>query len=312
MNPGAGARQCREYLRCAKGSTLAEFVISAGVTSLVSGIIVSAMLRLGDTEKAIGNRTEMHAGARGATELIQHELSQAGRITLPAAATLASAIAAPGPQTVAVSSALGMFVGEQLVIDAGNSQETVSLTAVDTAANTISATFGATHATNVPVTVWGAFASGIVPTATTNGSSADVLKIYGDINGTGNLVYVEYLCDTAGGKLYRNMVALTATSKPALTGGQILLDRILPNPGGAPCFSYQQKTVGSDTFVIAVAITLTVATEFVDPITNQRQSETVALMHASPRNIFEAWELTSLGLTNRIQPMPASVVGLLP
>src|SRR5262249_40187562 len=110
----------RRRLGSQRGSSLAEFMISLGGTSLVSGIIVSAMLGLSDTENAIGNRTEMHAGARGATELIQHDVTQAGRITLPSAVTLSSGVSVIGVQTVAVTSTAGMFPGEQLVIDTGN------------------------------------------------------------------------------------------------------------------------------------------------------------------------------------------------
>jgi hypothetical protein len=306
-----GAR-VRRWIGSDTGSSLAELVISAGITSIVSGIIMSGMLRLGDTENAIGNRTELHSGIRGASELLQRDVSQAGRITLPGPVTLPNAIAATGAQTVTVSSAAGMFDQEQLVVDTGSNEETVSIANVDIPNNTVTATFKTTHAANVPVTVRGGFASGVVPTTIVNGSTASVLKLYGDIHGNGNLVYVEYTCDTAGGNLYRNSVPVTAASKPALTGGQVLMNNLQPNPGGTPCFSYQQKTVGADTYVVGVAITLTLATEFVDPVTNQRQTETQALLSVSPRNIFETWELASLGVTNRVQLMPPGVLNLMP
>ena len=205
-----------------------------------------------------------------------------------------------------------MFNGEQLVVDAGGNEETVSIGNVDLAGNTFSANFAYPHAANVPVTVRGGFASGIVPPSMAKGSTGTILKIFGDIHGKGSLVYVEYTCDTTGGNLYRNSVPVTAASKPAVTTGQILLDNIQPNPGGAPCFAYQQKTVGADTFVVGVAMTLTRTTEFIDPVTNQRQTETQVLWNMSPRNIFETWELASLGVANRIQPMPASVLNLVP
>src|SRR5260370_21519493 len=90
---------------CESGSSLAELVISLGVTSVVAGIMVSGMLRLSDTHGAIANRTELHAGVRGAIELLQHEVSQAGRIQLPRSATLPAACVTTGSQTVGVSSA---------------------------------------------------------------------------------------------------------------------------------------------------------------------------------------------------------------
>ena len=56
----------------------------------------------------------------------------------------------------------------------------------------------------------GSFATGIIPpTGMLNGSTATVLKLYGDINGDGNMVYVEYTCDTAvSHNLYRNVMAI--------------------------------------------------------------------------------------------------------
>ncbi|MFY9582967.1 MAG: hypothetical protein WAR21_00575, partial [Candidatus Acidiferrales bacterium] len=157
----------------------------------------------------------------------------------------------------------------------------------------------------------------IVPTSAapanfTNGSTGTLLKLYGDINGDGNMVYVEYKCDTAGGNLYRNVMPITAAVKPGLTSTKILLPNILANPGGTPCFSYQEKQVGADWYVVDVAVTLTVQTQNPDPQTNQFQTETKALLNVSPRNVFEGWQLASGGMTNRIQPMPASVTALLP
>ena len=114
----------------------------------------------------------------------------------------------------------------------------LAITAVNDAANEITATFGTAHAAGARVVVLGGFSSGIVPPGAVNGSSGSVLKLFGDINGDGNMVYVEYTCDTVNGFLYRNMMAYNAGAKPALTNAQVLLDRIMPNPGGTDCFTY--------------------------------------------------------------------------
>src|SRR5713226_7719329 len=309
-----------------------------GLLLLISGIVMTALKQMMMTQGTVSNRTEMHSSVRSATEVLQQEIGQAGKISLPAPpvtpVTLASAVTVTGAATqvtvgcaaVTGSCAAGMFTGEQLVIGpdtgcvspacpAGN-QETVALTAVAAATNQITAIFENVHAIGAPVMVVGAFASGIVPTSAapanfTNGSTGTLLKLYGDINGDGNMVYVEYKCDTAGGNLYRNVMSFTAATKPGLTSALILLPNIQANPGGTPCFSYQQKTVGADTYVVNVAVTLTVQTENADPQTNQFQTETKALLNVSPRNVFEGWELASGGVANRIQPMPASVSALL-
>jgi len=292
---------------------LLELMVALAILLSVSGIVMSALMQMMLTQGTVSNRTEMHSSVRSATEVLQQEIGQAGRVSLPGPVTLSGAVATTGATAaVAVSSAAGMFIGEQLVIDAGANQETVTLASVDTTANLITAVFNNTHASGAPVTVSGAFSSGIVPTNMANGSTGTVLKLYGDINSDGNMVYVEYTCDTTGGNLYRNVMPFTAATKPAVTSAQILLSNIQANPGGTACFSYQQKTVGANTYVVDVSVTLTVQTQNPDPQTNQYQTETKALLNVSPRNVFEGWELASGGVTNRIQPMPATVTSLLP
>jgi hypothetical protein len=138
-----------------------------------------------------------------------------------------------------------------------------------------------------------------------------VLKLYGDINSDGNMLYVEYTCDTANHVLSRNVMAFNAATKPAAGAAQVLLSNVQANPGNTDCFTYQQHTVGADTFVTDVAITLTVQTQQIDPVTKQYQQETKALLNVSPRNVFNTWQLAGAGVTDRVQPMPPSVTHLL-
>ncbi len=236
-----------------------------------------------------------------------------------------------------------MFVNERLTIDAGTAAdgtshyETVIVTAVDAGAKTITATFDFAHDADVPVTPLGGFATGIVPNqkwtgaawaAYPNGSDGSHLKLYGDINGDGNMVYVEYVCDTAGGNLYRNIMAFDkALPKPTLTSSLrccwATSSRI---PAATPCFTYMPSPLPyltavtdancacAQVFVLDVAITLTVQTQLKDPITNTFQTETKALLNVSPRNVFNVWQLASAGsvYANRVQPMPDTVAALLP
>src|SRR5260221_4179683 len=65
------------------GFTLAELLIATGLLLVVSSIVTSAMLQMTNQQQTIWNRTEMHSGVRGATELLQQEVGQAGRIALP-------------------------------------------------------------------------------------------------------------------------------------------------------------------------------------------------------------------------------------
>ena len=300
------------------GFSLVELLVSMILILIVFSGVTTALNKLSYAQRSIWNRTELHSGVRGATELLQQEVGQAGRISLPAPVTLASSTNTMGSQnpqvlTVTVTATDGMFVGEHLVIDTGELLETVIVTALDHTAHTFTATFAGmmTHAIGSVVSAQGGFASGIVAPSVTNGSTASLMKLYGDINADGQMVYVEYTCDTTSGNLYRNVMPWNATSKSPVTTSQILLTNIVANPGGTACFTYQTAVVGTDTYVLDVAITLTVKTQLVDPVTKLFQTETKALLNVAPRNVVHTWQLASIGLGNRIQPMPPSIVTLL-
>lgn len=293
------------------GFTLIELIVSTLVLLVISGTVTAALMQMTSAELTLWNRTQMHSGVRSATELLQQEVGQAGRVALPAAVTLTGGVT-PGTSAVSVSSIAGMFVGEQLTIGAGATEETVTVTAIDTGGSSITGTFIWAHNSGEPVAVRGGFASGVVPTTAANGSTASVLKLFGDVNGDDTMVYVEYTCDTANGRLYRNSMAFDAVAKPALTPDLVLLDNLRANPGGTPCFTYQEQVVGANTYVTDVAITLTVQTQKQDPITKQYELQTKALLNVAPRNIFNVWQLASAGITNRVQPTPDTVGALLP
>jgi type II secretory pathway pseudopilin PulG len=337
--------------RSESGFSIVELTIATGVLLIVSGIVTNALMQMTQAQATIWNRTEMHSGIRGATELLQQEVGQAGRITLPWRVTLATAInpplsgippeAAPtcdpaspmaGAATVGLNTdpmggnaVAGMWaeVGPpasyiSLTTLDGNRQETFRVAAIDdsTTPPTITACFMNQHDAGTVVVPMGGFATGIIPdTGMVNGSSGSVLKMYGDINGDGNMVYVEYTCDTTAKNLYRNVMAFDAPAKPAVTNSEILLSNVIDNPGGTPCFTYQRTTMTVQgtpfTFVTDVAITLTVQTQQLDPVTQQYQTETKALLNVSPRNVFNAWSLASIGYTDRIQSTPATVAALL-
>jgi prepilin-type N-terminal cleavage/methylation domain-containing protein len=328
------------------GFSLPELLIAMTIMLIISGAAVSALLKMTAAQATIWNRTQMHSGIRGATEVLQQEVGQAGRIALaPVLLTGATAAGGPGAVvTLPVSSSAGMFVGMLVTVDTGTgttdvdaAQETVRVTAIpDATSVTVQSliTDGAgtvigkvrAHVNNAPVLALGAFGTGIVPPENspsayapggatftyTNGSTASVLKLYGDINADGNMVYIEYTCDTTGShNLYRNMMAWTAGSKPQVAASQVLLSNVVDNPNSTPCFTYQTARVGGNVYVTDVAITLTVQTQLIDPVTKQFQRQTKALLNVSPRNTFNAWQMASLGIANRIQPMPPSITALL-
>lgn len=298
------------------GFTLIELIVSMAVLLVISGIVVGSTMDMTRLGQKMTNRSDMHSGVRNATALLQQEVGQAGRVSLPGPVALVGATGI-GTFTIPVTSTVGMFVGERLIIGGGAQEETVTLTQVDTGANTITANFALAHVAGEPVTATGGFAAGVIPTTMANGSTGNVLKIVGDVNGDGRMVYVEYQCDLANGRLYRNVMPITAAAKPAVTVEQILLTNLLPNPPNPdgtvpPCFIYQQRTFAGTTYVIGVAIMTTVRSQVRDQNTNDFQRVTKALLNVSPRNVINVWQNASLNNTNRIQPLPPSVVQLLP
>ncbi len=311
------------------GFSMLELAVAMGIMLVVTGAGMSAILRVINSQQTIWNRTEMHSGVRSATELLQQEVGQAGRVApLTNGLTLNGPVAV-GDHTVAVTvpagtlllPTAGMFAGEQIIVDSNIGQETVTLDSFTANSITIRdlpllpVGFQNAHNNGVPVTVAGGFREGVVPATTVNGSTGTVLKLFGDINSDGNMLYIEYTCDTAGGNLYRNTTAWDAlpAAKLPLDLSMVLLRNIVGNPGNAACFTYQTQIVTGTSYITDVAITLTVQTQQVDVLTKQFQTETKALLNVSPRNIFDVWQLASMTppLTNRIQPMPQSVVNLL-
>jgi type II secretory pathway pseudopilin PulG len=318
------------------GFSLIETMIALFILVVITGIIMSGMSQMMNTQGLEANRTEMHSSVRSATELLQQEIGQAGKLSLGssgATVTLGAAVAAAS-SGVALSSltssvsgdTLTVYPGELLTVDEGVAQEVVT---VGGTASAPTASFANAHASTAPVTALGAFSTGIVPptdaTASytnwngSNGSTATVLKLYGDINGDGNMVYVEYRCSqgtpSAPGYLYRNQMSITATSKPAVSNSMILVGNILSNPptsAPVPCFQYQVQQLSSGDCVTDVAVTLTVQTQNPDPQTGVLQQETKALLNVSPRNVYEVWDTARLADPTRAQVMPASVASLLP
>ena len=303
------------------GFTLIELMISVGILMTISALMMRGTLDMSSLNTKQSNLSEMHAGIRNATALLQQEVGQAGRLAFPAPVTVAAAIPIGDQWVIVAPSVASMFVGQKLEFigknATGDVEEIVTVTAVDAANSRIRAEFAIAYLAGARVMPAGGFAEGVIPTTKANGSTATKLKIVGDINADGSIVYVEYTCDWVAGRLYRNMMAYDAAAKPALAVEQVLLDNLLPNPpdpGGIarPCFTYDQRTINGNTYVINVAIMTTVRTDERDQTTGQFQTVTKALLNVAPRNVFNVWQIASLNYRSRIEPLPASVLALLP
>jgi prepilin-type N-terminal cleavage/methylation domain-containing protein len=192
------------------GFSMIELLVAMGILVVVVGAAMGVLQRLVNSQQTIWNRTQMHAGVRSATELMQQEVGQAGRVTPLTGGLRLNAAVGTGVQTVAVTSpagtdpVAGMFPTELVTVGYDTTQETVALIAIDTANKTIRANFVNAHAAAEPVRAAGGFSNGIVPTTVASGSTGFVLKMFGDINSDGTPLYIEYTCDTVNGLLYRN------------------------------------------------------------------------------------------------------------
>jgi prepilin-type N-terminal cleavage/methylation domain-containing protein len=294
--------------RLDQGFSLVEVLIAMAVLLLLLGSALPAFTQTTKFSRTVGDLSEMHGSVRGATELMQQEIGQAGRVALPGPITLAGSTV-KGLNTVALSTVAGLFVGAQVVVGTGDQTETVTLIAIS--APNVTAQFNLIHASGEVVNILGGFGTGIIPPNMANGSTGTVLKMYGDVNDDGQMVYIEYTCDLQAHKLYRNVMAWDAATKPAVTEEMALLNNVIANPGGAPCFTYQAQTVMANTFITGVAVTLSVQSQQVDVYSKQHQQATKTLLNVSPRNIFLVWSLSSLSITNRLQPTPPSIIALL-
>src|SRR5260370_665891 len=67
------------------GFTLLETMVSLVVLLAVSAIVMSGMNQMMKMQGTVANRTEMHTSVRDATEVLEQEIGQAGKISLPAA-----------------------------------------------------------------------------------------------------------------------------------------------------------------------------------------------------------------------------------
>jgi prepilin-type N-terminal cleavage/methylation domain-containing protein len=353
-------------VRSESGFSLIELLVATGILLVVSSIVTNALMQITNHQKTVWNRTEMHSGIRGATELLQQEVGQAGRVTLPQNTpttmngwiTLLADINVPAgtfpctpiatapywtggvtPASVNVSSTVGMWAdlryGIKLAVLDGDNTETVTVQTIP-GTNQISACFSRSHAQPKKMMALGGFAEGIIAPSPSysiggvtgtyvNGSDKNHLKLFGDINGDGNLIYVEYVCDNGSipgvanpsHNLYRNIMPFTQVGKPAVDDSKILISNIYPNDPDTdgserPCFKYQWGNAGGLQYVLDVAITLTVQTQQIDPTTKQFQRETKALLNVSPRNVYDVWTMSGYGEGNRVQFTPPTVAALLP
>src|SRR5262249_1405035 len=79
-----------------KGFSLLELLVALTILLIVSGAIITGMIRMTWSQNTIMNRTQVHSSVRNATEMMQQEIGQAGRVGSSPGLTFQNAIAAVG------------------------------------------------------------------------------------------------------------------------------------------------------------------------------------------------------------------------
>ena len=77
---------------------LIEVMVTTLILVAVSGVVINGVLDMTQLNNTVTNRSAMFAGVRNATALLQQEVGQAGRVSLPAPVDARRAAAAAGHQ----------------------------------------------------------------------------------------------------------------------------------------------------------------------------------------------------------------------
>ena len=281
------------------GFSMLELLVSLTVLLIVAAITLAALNSTQRLYTSQQTQSDMHAGLRGAFELMTQEIGQAGALTSDVKTLTPTIHSGASAQNVAISSTTSIFIGEKLTVDTGGSQEIVAVT--DIGSNQISAIFTKDHSGGALVVARGVFPQGVLSSSTSTS-----LKLFGDINADGSLVYVQYDCDTTGGTLTRSITTI-APGVTTRNASQTLLTNLIANPSGTPCFQYASAVNASGyTFIPSVGISLTVQTSQRDPQTGAFVTMTKSFSNLSSRNILAGLTLAQAtpAVTNRLQATP--------
>ena len=331
----ARARGLHSFGSTCRGFSLPELLVSMAVLLVVAGGVISIISYNEKTFGQTAQQSDMYENVRAVAELMAQEIGQAGFVDLPAGATLSAAVTKSATaQTVAVSSTTSMYAGEILLVDTATNEEPVTI--VSLTSTSINGIFANNHASGAVIHAIGVSPNGIVAPSTsattpggvscvtvptgvtytaTDGSTCNVLNVWGDLNSDGTLVYVRYTCNTTTtpGTLTRSVTTITPGANTVSTA-QTLLSTLIPNPPSSaptPCFQYDLSTqqINSTTIPIIANIGLTLSVQSLkpNPITGQPLTMTKSFLDLSPRNILAGYEQANWGDSTRLQNPPPNV-----
>jgi Tfp pilus assembly protein PilW len=201
------------------GFTIAEMLVSLLILVPLIGAVVGLFSVAVNQHGSEQSSVEANQDARSGLEMMTMEIAQAGSHGDRSTTTTSAITASIDPQAVSVASSSGFTIGDYVDLDSGANKEIVEVTAVGT--DSISGVSRIAHAASAPIRLFALpYLTGVIPPAGLGAdSSATVtrLKFFGDIDGDGNVYYVEYDYDKANAQITRSMTPITqASMNPAL------------------------------------------------------------------------------------------------
>jgi hypothetical protein len=214
-------------------------------------IAVTAVSSLGSVYESLAypkNETDLQL--HSALQMIGDDVQHSGIFGFVPRTLLTPVENSLAPQSIRLSRFDGLFPSQQLTIEPGTEEERVTVLAVDPASQQATAIFVKPHPAGSTVVANSLFSDGILPTST-----ADELKLIGDLNGAGYLEYVTYTCNISEGSLSRSVVMIP-TPSTAPDASRPIAFSLVANPNGTPCFKYRYAEREGRRLVTAVDVTL--------------------------------------------------------
>jgi prepilin-type N-terminal cleavage/methylation domain-containing protein len=275
-----------------KGFSLIEVAASMLVLLILMSAVFTILGKYQVRYQGEQQGADVHQSLRSTMELLGQEIGQAGYLGFTTR-NLTAAVAV-GTNPASVDSVDGIYAGQRLLVGAGATEEQVTVASV--AGNSFTATFGRAHPfpPGAPVTVLGTCREGILLSST-----ATRLQLFGDVNGDGILVLVDY--NITGGILSRSVKPVTGPNQ----SGELLRD-LQPNPGNTPVFQYRPTLSGGVNYITEVWVTLTTRSATRDPETNAFRTMTSSSIF-SPRSVIAAIDLANSGSATRVFDAPVLI-----
>jgi prepilin-type N-terminal cleavage/methylation domain-containing protein len=292
-------------------------LIELGITVIVLGVVMGALMQFMGVLQQRYTREQAATGlgqtGKTGLDLLAMDIGQAGKYPVVTTTSTNAITAGAAVQTITLGNGAGVYPGSVLLIDIGDLQEPVRVLTVS--GNDITAVCNLNHAAGALVRDSGVpYAEGIIFNTDVNTTSSNTrLRIFGDIDGTSVLRYIEYKftanATACTGTLTRSDTLWSATTKDA----EITVADNLCNDSGStavnPLFTYTTTTIGAYSYVTAVTVNMIMRTQA--PIERGAAAggtRTVVMRQAiSPRNIAYASRVAADGGQQLVPERPGTI-----